>query len=55
MDIICIHYSKELVNCLTDDKMCHCKLGLKCPKGFQCPQYETNMKKEENKNDSKRI
>ena len=41
MNIICIHYTEEQVECLIDDEKCHCDLGLKCPKEFQCPQYET--------------
>lgn len=47
MEIICVHYTKELLDCLASDGKCHCDLGLKCPKLFQCPQYETKKDKEE--------
>jgi len=49
MNIICIHYYKEKqFKCLTSEGKCHCDLGLKCPKEFQCPQYKTKSKKENN-------
>lgn len=40
-NIICTHYTEKQVKCLTSNKECYCDLGLKCPKEFQCPQYET--------------